>query len=321
MKETEYLETIKKVLADSSLIGDDCAFLTPDMTKNNGLYITQDSLVEDVHFKLSTTTPYQLGKKSVSVNLSDLAAVCAEPLYITVSLSLPKRLNEQFVKDIYRGVNEICERYNVKVAGGDLTGSDKLFISICAIGRKTGEYNISRKNAKPGDIIVVTGCHGDSAGGLSLLEKNDKSCERLICAHLEPLAQIEKSKVLSNLVNQDFAMMDTSDGLADALYKIAHDSGVLMEVDFEAIPVSEQLREKFPDTYKSFVLWGGEDYQLLLCIKPEIYKKLDKDQFFKIGTVQKADILPVVRIKDNDILHTIDLDVFDKKSFNHFGDK
>ena len=148
MKETEYLETIRKVLADSSLIGDDCAFLTPDMTKNNGLYITQDSLVEDVHFKLSTTTPYQLGKKSVSVNLSDLAAVCSEPLYITVSLSFPKSLNEQFVEDFYRGVNEICEKYNVKVAGGDLTGSDKLFISICAIGRKTGEYNISRKNAK-----------------------------------------------------------------------------------------------------------------------------------------------------------------------------
>ena len=321
MKETEYLEIIKKELSDSSLIDDDCAFLPDDTTKNSGLFITQDSLVENIHFKLSTITPYQLGKKSVNVNLSDLASACAQPLYITISLSLPDSLGREFVREFYKGVNDVCTSCNIKVAGGDLTGADRLYISICAIGKKTSKYNISRKNAKYGDIVVTTGFHGDSAGGLELLNKGIKADNSLIRAHLEPEAQLQKSGILSKAADFDFAMMDTSDGLADALYKISNDSAVSVEIDFDTVPVSKELKKLFPETYKSLVMWGGEDYQLLFCIRPEIYEKLDKKQFFKIGRITKPEGKNVVKIKDGEKLYIINKEVFDQKSFKHFGEK
>ena len=90
MNEFDYLKIVNKTLTDNSFIGDDCAFLPFEFLGSKGLHVTQDSLVQDVHFSLDTTTPYLLGRKSVSVNLSDLAAVCAKPLCITISLSLPK---------------------------------------------------------------------------------------------------------------------------------------------------------------------------------------------------------------------------------------
>lgn len=322
MKESDYLKIIKEELTDSSLIGDDCAFLSSAILKNNGLFVTQDSLVEDVHFKLSGITPYQLGKKSVSVNLSDLAAVCATPLYITISLSLSKDITDEFVRDFYRGVNEVCTKYGVIVAGGDLTGSEKIYVSICAIGKKETNVQVSRKNAVVGDYVVTTGVHGDSAAGLMLLlQESGKSDNSLIKAHLEPVPQIEKSKILANIVNSDFAMMDTSDGLADALYKISKDSKVSMEIDFDLIPVSDDLKRIFQDSYKPMVMWGGEDYQLLFCIEPSIYNKLDKNKFFKIGEVVKQNGDNIVNVKDGKNFYIINSEVFEKKSFKHFGEE
>ena len=95
-----------------------------------------------------TTDAYKLGRKAVSVNLSDLAASLAEPKYITVSISMPKLTKNSFVENLYKGINDICREYNVKVIGGDITGSDKIVISITAIGKKVSKFLSSRKNAK-----------------------------------------------------------------------------------------------------------------------------------------------------------------------------
>ena len=125
MKEIEFLDTISAKLANNKYLGDDCAYL-----EEFGLYVTQDTLVEDVHFSLQTTTPEELGWKAAAVNLSDIAASAAVPLYITVSLSLPENTDINFVEKLYRGLNKICKKYNVAVIGGDLTRSEKVFISI-----------------------------------------------------------------------------------------------------------------------------------------------------------------------------------------------
>lgn len=320
MKEIEYLKIINKTLSDSSLLGDDCAFLDAQSLGNSGLYVTHDSLVEDVHFRLGTTTPYLLGQKSVNVNLSDLAAACAEPLFITVSLSLPKTQDDHFVRSFYEGVNDVCKKYNLKVAGGDITGAEKVFVSICAIGKKTVPFLISRKTAKAGDVVVTTGFHGDSAGGLKLLTDGKKTPDSLIEAHLNPQPQLEKSRIIAEFADSDFAMMDTSDGLADALFKISKESNVSISVDFDDIPISAELKKNFDDSFKSLALWGGEDYQLLFCTGPSVFEKLDSTKFFKIGNVEAAQKEPIVKVKDGDELFTIDEQTFERKSFNHFED-
>lgn len=320
MNELEYLKIINKTLTDSSFIGDDCAFLPVEFLGCNGIYVTQDSLVQDIHFSLDTTTPYLLGRKAVSVNLSDLAAMCAKPLCVTISISLPKTFDANFIADFYKGVNEVCETYEIKVVGGDLTGSDKVFVSVCAIGSKFTPFNISRANAKKGDVVVTTGYHGDSAGGLSLLSSGQRESCVLIDAHLNPLPQLDKSRLLSNIIQADFAMMDTSDGLGDALFKIAQASNVDIECDFSFVPVSSELKSKFPNTYKSLVLWGGEDYQLLFTVSEEVYEKLDETIFFKIGQVVSTSEEPTVLIKDSECI-IINEKTLIENSYNHFGEK
>lgn len=320
MNEFDYLKVINKKLTDNSFIGDDCAFLPVDFLGVNGLYVTQDSLVQDVHFSLETISPYLLGRKAVSVNLSDLAAVCANPLFITISLSLPKFINENFVSDFYKGVDDVCCEQGVKVVGGDLTGADKVFVSISAIGAKSTSFNISRANASVGDIVVTTGFHGDSAGGLALLTSGLKEKKSLIDSHLNPTPQILKSKLLSECIQCDFAMMDTSDGLGDALFKIAQASGVNIECDFSRVPISEELKTIFPETYKLLALWGGEDYQLLFTVSESVFKKLDNAMFFDIGRVVSKSDNPVVFVNDSERV-VINENTLIENSYNHFGEK
>ena len=136
MKEKELINIIKSTL-NSKYIGDDCAFL-----KDLEIVVTQDSLVEDVHFKLDYTSAFQLGYKSVMVNISDVCASGAKPKYLTISLSLPKYVDECFVKEFYKGAQKACQ--NVEIVGGDLTGSNKLYISVTAIGSTKGRKISSR---------------------------------------------------------------------------------------------------------------------------------------------------------------------------------
>ncbi len=297
MKEKEFISIIKSTL-NSEYIGDDCAYL-----KDLGIVISQDSLVEDIHFKRKYTTPFQLGYKSVMVNLSDIASSGAEPSYLTVSLSLPKNINNDFIKEFYEGAKNACGD-NVKIVGGDITGSDKIFISVCAIGKTAGRNISSRRNAKEGYKIVVSGEHGSSAAGLKLLKnqyselsnneilrfaangctdayrvtgfaiaqqfplyQNDNYIGNFIKAHLMPKAQIELGQKIGENVKEAYAMMDTSDGLMDALYTISKESGVCLEVDFNKIPYDKELK-KFSN-WQDLVLFGGEDYQLLACIPLE----------------------------------------------------
>lgn len=140
MNEKELIKIIKSTL-NSKYIGDDCAYL-----EDLGIVITQDSLVEDVHFKMDFITPYQLGYKSVMVNISDVCASGAKPKYLTISLSLPNFVDENFVKEFYEGAKNASD--NVQIVGGDITGSDKIYISVTAIGSTRGRKISSRKNAK-----------------------------------------------------------------------------------------------------------------------------------------------------------------------------
>ena len=166
MNENAVITRIKEILL-SDYIGDDCALL-----EDLGIVITQDSLVENVHFDMEFTTPYKLGYKSMMVNISDIAASGAMPCYVTISLSISKKYNENFVDEFYNGCKSALDKYNVKIVGGDITRSDKIYISVCAIGKTQNRKISSRSNAKIGHKIITTGVHGSSACGLKILSEN-----------------------------------------------------------------------------------------------------------------------------------------------------
>lgn len=291
MKEKELIRIIKSTL-NSEYIGDDCAYL-----KDLDIVVTQDSLVEDVHFKLDFTTPYQLGYKSAMVNISDICASGAEPKYLTIALSLPKYIDENFIKEFYEGAKEACG--DVQIAGGDLTGSDKLFISITAIGSVQNRKISSRSNAKPGYKIIVSGEHGNSGKGLQLLLAGEKEPKKFINAHLMPAAQREFSRQIAENADYEYAMMDTSDGLADALMQIAKASGVTISVDTSKIPHDNNVN-------MNTVLYGGEDYQLVAAVQ-------DIENFTCIGEVKKG--------KPGIELDGIFYSDIEDKLYNHFEDK
>jgi len=253
--EKEFIKLIKSTL-NSDYIGDDCAYL-----KDLGIVVSQDSLVEGVHF-LSNISPYYLGRKTAAVNLSDIAASGAEPLYMTVGLSVPKNINADFIKEFYNGLNSVYE--GLKIVGGDLTCADKIYISATIIGKTQGRNISSRKNAHVGQKVVVSGFHGSSALGLKLILQGKNEPQNLIKAHLDPAPQLEFSKAIALTQKTPYAMTDTSDGLMDALSQISEQSGVMLDIDFEKIPVEKEVKEF--ENWENYVMFGGEDYGLIATI-------------------------------------------------------
>ncbi len=302
MREKDFISIIKETL-NSKYIGDDCAYLD-----DLGIVVTQDSLVEGVHFLSDKITPFQLGYKSVMVNVSDVVASGAEPKYLTIALSLPSDIDENFVKEFYQGCKCACGE-DIKIVGGDITGADKIFVSVCAIGSTVGRKISSRKNAKIGYKVVVAGNHGSSAIGLQLLLNGKNTPEKLIKAHLEPCAQIEFGQYIGKNIKQDYGMMDTSDGLMDALSTIANESGVLLNIDFGKIPHDKGI-ENF-DNWQNFVLYGGEDYGIVAVVPNDFECPYGK----VIGQAKEG--LGVDLHYQNQLMHLTKKDV-ENKVFSHF---
>lgn len=258
MKELDFIEIIKNQ-TKSEFLGDDCAYL-----KDLNIVVTQDNFVEDVHFKKEWATPYQIGYKACVVNISDILASGAKPEYITVGLSVPNDIDDNFVKEFYKGVQ--AGSYGAKIAGGDITGGDKIFISITAIGSTLGRKISSRANAKEGYVVITKGKYGASAKGFEEL-KNGKIKSENIKAHLEPELMPDFSEMISTKIKTAYAMMDTSDGLADALFKIAKASNCTIKADYIE------------------GMFGAEDYHLVAAVPRSFLKEL-KD-YSIIGEVTK----------------------------------
>lgn len=308
MQENKLIEIIKSTL-NSKYINDDCAYL-----EDLGIVVTQDSLVEDVHFSLNYTNAFQLGYKSVAVNLSDVYASGAKAKYLTCSLSLPSYIDENFIREFYEGAKSVNP--DVEIVGGDVTGGNKLFISICAIGDARNRKISSRSNAKEGYKIITNGVHGSSGAGFELLQKGLKSPQILIDAHLMPKVDDVLSKEIALNIKEDYAMMDSSDGLMDALYKISKLSNLTAEVDFNAIPIDEEIKD-FED-YKNKIFFGAEDYKLIACVPEEFLKTLDKNLYTEIGTMTKKQDDVFVKVIFNEGVKNFTEKDIDEKTFKHF---
>ena len=286
LKEQEFIEIIKKQIGTEQS-GDDCAYL-----KDLGIVVSQDSLVEGVHFRLDWCTPCQLGYKAVTVNISDILASGAVPKYITIALSLPKNITEEFVEEFYKGAKSALR--GAKIVGGDITGADKVYISITAIGVAANHRISSRSHAKEGYKVIVASDFGKSSAGLNELIKGGNNLE-LIRAHLEPILDEDFASEISGQINTDYAMMDASDGLADALFKIAEASNLSI--------VSDYIEGMF----------GAEDYKIVAAVPEEFLANLST--YKVIGEVaDKQDY--ILKIGDKKFYKYDELGLFD-----HFGDK
>ena len=326
MKEDLFINIIKDSLPESAdFIGDDTAYIP-----KKDLILTQDTLIEDVHFRKNTISPYYLGRKSVAVNLSDISAAGGMPSYIMISLSMPEDIDEGFIKEFYRGVREICNEYDIFVVGGDLTKAFRLTISICAIGFGNGLTPASRKNAKDGDYVIVTGNFGSSRAGFEILEKPDifkkklsaKIKNRFIEAHINPTPRLKEGRNILRITKNP-ALMDASDGLADALNKICLFSNTGMVIDFKDIPYDKNLAlvAENDETLFKWVLFGGEDYELVGTVSKDGYKKLKEKKIpvKKIGKVVPAGDNPYACIKIKDRTIKIDSEIINKELFSHFN--
>ncbi|PSO80104.1 MAG: thiamine-phosphate kinase [Cyanobacteria bacterium SW_10_48_33] len=253
--------------------GDDAALLALD--GGQSLVVTTDVLVERVHFSNRTTAAEDVGWRAAAANLSDLAAMGASPLGITVGLSLSGDVLLDWVERFYQGLYYCLQQYDTKIMGGDICRSSVITVSITAFGQVLPHRVIRRSSAQPGDAIVVTGIHGGSRAGLELLLYPEwgqylgaAQRESLIRAHQRPHPRLDIVPSLWDLEEiSHVAGMDSSDGLADAVLQICRASGVGAVVERHSIPLPPALTELVsPEQALEWALYGGEDFELVLCL-------------------------------------------------------
>jgi thiamine-monophosphate kinase len=244
-------------------IGDDAAAVSP--TSGCLTLVTSDMLVEGVHFDLSLCDASTLGRKSLAVNLSDIAAMGARPRHFLLSLAVPPALTVEYLDRFIAGMLEWAAEFDVALIGGDTCSSrDGLVISVTAMGEQQPEKVVRRGGAAPGDLIWVTGTLGDAALGLELLRRGERKGEA-VARHLDPTPRVREGLALAE-AGLPTAMIDVSDGLLADLGHILEQSGVGARLKLTQLPLSPSFQRSapviIPDPFV-FPLAGGEDYELL----------------------------------------------------------
>ena len=249
-------------------IGDDCAAI--EIPGPDYLLWTIDTLVEGVHFDLAYTTLSQLGWKSLTVNLSDIAAMGGDPGSALLSLGWPPDRNRSLAMEFAAGLVQAAREYGVAVIGGDTVASPGgLIVTVTLTGRVPADQMLRRAGAGVGDLIFVTGPLGEAAAGLKILRQGldlpQELKEALTEAQLRPRPQLRAGRLLAQ-EGLATALIDTSDGIATDLYHICRASGVGAGVPAAAVPVSPRVTAAAPHLGcdpLDLALFGGEDYLLL----------------------------------------------------------
>lgn len=227
---------------------------------------TTDTVVEGIHFTRETTPWRDLGWKAIAANISDVASMGGLPTYALITLGLPPDTHVRDIEEMYRGMLEIGDEYGMAVVGGDIVGSPVLFVTTALAGVAQG-LPLLRSNARPGDVVAVTGYLGSSAGGLKLMLGNSDAAgegpDFLREAHRRPFPAVQQGLALSDAGIK--TAMDVSDGLVDDLRKLCSASGVIADVDAGKVPVHSFLHRQFGSESLDLALHGGEDYVLLFC--------------------------------------------------------
>lgn len=260
-------------------IGDDGAVLMPDTAKQQIQVV--DTLVEGVHFP-PDSHPADIAYRAVIVNLSDIAAMGGIPRWMTLALTLSDS-SEQWVESFSSGLFEAADKYDVALVGGDTTSGPVVTVTVTITGEVETGAALLRSGAKMGDGIFVTGTLGDSAAGLTLLQRGE-SDDFLVQRFLRPTPRITAGRALVGKAN---SAIDVSDGLVGDLKKLLAASGVGGEIDIDKLPISDSLRNKFSeDDQQGLALTGGDDYELCFTAREDSVK--DITGITQIGSVNQS---------------------------------
>jgi thiamine-monophosphate kinase len=247
-------------------IGDDGAVVEPE--RNRLEVLTVDAAVEGIHFDRRFTPPAAIGHRALAVNLSDLAAMGAEPRLALLSLALPPGLSCGDFDAMIDGLAALAARHRVHVVGGNLTRSPgPLVLDVTVAGSVKRRQALRRQGARAGDLVFVTGTIGAAAAGLEMLSSASSAAPSCTSRYLSPEPRLREGLLLARN-RAATACMDLSDGLADAAHQIASASRVGMTIDAEALPVDEAARAWFGAHAVNRAVTGGDDYELLFTARP-----------------------------------------------------
>lgn len=263
-----YFDRFKSVRRDVQLgIGDDCALLT--VPEKQLLAISTDTLVSGIHF-LADIDPADLGYKALAVNLSDLAAMGADPAWLSLALTLPE-VNEEWLKAFSDSLFEQMNYYGMQLIGGDTTRGP-LSMTLTIHGLIPAGRALTRSGARIGDWIYVTGTLGDSAAGLAILQDRLQVADQasqvyLLARHLRPQPRVLQGQALRDLAS---SAIDLSDGLISDLKHVLNASECGARIELDELPMSQTLTSNTDaDQALRWALTGGEDYELCFTV-PEI---------------------------------------------------
>jgi len=323
-RESLIIKKIKEKLKERSLpdyLGDDAAVVKNNFSQQ--ILLSQDSLIEGVHFSLETITPEELGWKALAVNVSDLVAMAGIPRFALLSLSFPRNLTQNWLDRFIDGFLDCVQEYQIYLVGGDLTRADRFFISVSVLGEENQIQKITlRSNSLENQAVYVTGQFGYAAAGLSLVKKFKRNFEissELIEKHFRPKIRFKEALELVDLsknLQSAPSMIDSSDGLLDSLERISQQSKVNLKVSLDSL-VDQNLIKASKGNFDQILSWilvGGEDYELVATAEDNL--DFNKDSTWKkIGKVSSKSSKPELLVEYK--RKTLSLEKF--KKFDHFN--
>ncbi len=278
MDERGLIEKIFKMLP-SPRKGDDAVAIELEgkyvLASVDGVSIEKDML--------PSSSPEDFGWYACALSLSDLAACGGSPLSILASLTFERRYSEDFILEFLKGVETCASNFSIHLDGGDLNEGRGFVADLVAVGVAKRENYVTRRGAKPGDLIFTTGSFGDQGAAISEILSGREVPEKIRKKVLRPVPKIEEGKKLGS-TGKVTSMIDSSDGLYESLLELSKASGVLMEVDLEKVPKGEWYLENF-DGDPSPLLFGGGELELVFTSPPEI---LDEDLGFEIYEIGRV---------------------------------
>ena len=295
-------------------IGDDTAWVK----SGENILITCDLLIEQVHFLRQLIPPKLLGRKALSVNLSDISAMAGVPDYALVGVGFPKDIKLAYVEELLEGFVEVAVEHKVEIIGGDTTASPVLSIAVTLLGHPAGEKPVLRSTAQAGQEVWLTGTVGDASLGFEILKKTesqeldiaDLHHSSLILRHFDPKPRISVGARLAGIAQ---AMIDVSDGvlldLSHILKESSRERKLRAVLELEKIPLSDDFINYFQgEPFKSedalrLIFTGGEDYELLFTALPE-----KAEEIYKLSEELELPISRIGRIEASDTVEVIILD-------------
>ena len=281
-------------------IGDDAAVIK---SSNNKLVATVDMAVEDIHFSKKWSTPFQIGAKLTTANLADIFAMGAVPKYLLVAAGINELNNSETVTELAKGIRSVADRFEVTVIGGDLSKSEKMTLSITALGELSAQP-ILRSGARVGDLIYLSSLTGLSAAGLAILNRELDRPRYVVEAHLNP-----KLVAPDKLIKVATSMCDVSDGLVTDAAHLSYASNVNFNLSKDLISqaadfkdLAELAKELNEDVF-DWILTGGEDHFFLATVDKE---NESNELGIQIGSVGKGEgklLLDGVEVKKSGYQH------------------